>query len=102
MNVSTISSSLIVLLFGSFLFSCNTAPEKPKEKDIVEIPEQIDIRVARNIRKNLEFIVANKGRLNDTVLLSMDSVVNILYSGHENKPLWSRQENWLPKADSLF
>ena len=102
MNVSTISSSLIVLLFGSFLCSCNTVPEKPKERDIVEIPEQIDIRVARNIRKNLEFIVANKGRLSDTVLLSMDSIVNTLYSGHDNKPLWSKQENWLPKTDSLF
>jgi murein L,D-transpeptidase YcbB/YkuD len=102
MNVSTIFYSFLIVLFGSGLFSCNTAPEKPKEKDIVEIPEQIDIRVTRNIKKNLEFTLANKGRLSDTVLLSMDSVVNRLYSGYDYKPLWSRQENWLPEADSLF
>ncbi len=102
MNVSTIFLSLMVTVFASGLFSCSTVPEKPKEKDIVKIPEQLDIRIKRNIKKNLEFILANKGRLSDTVLLSMDSVVGALYSANDYKPLWSRQENWLPQADSLY
>jgi L,D-transpeptidase YcbB len=102
MNVPNIFFSLIIVCFCSGLFSCNTPPEKPKEKDIVPIPEQIDVRVKRNIQKNLDFSLANKGRLSDTVLLAMDSVINKLYLRNDYKPLWSRQETWLPGADSLF
>lgn len=102
MNVSTFFFSLLIVFFGSCLSTCNTAPEKPKERDIVIVPEQIDIRVSKNIKKNLEFTLANKGRLSDTVLLSMDSVVSALYSENDYKPLWSKQENWYPQADSLF
>ncbi|MBC7826918.1 MAG: L,D-transpeptidase family protein [Chitinophagaceae bacterium] len=102
MNVSKIFFQLFIVFFLTELFSCNTRPEKPEEKDIVEIREQIDVRVTRNIQKNIEFILANKGRLSDTVLLSMDSLVGTLYIRHDYKPLWSKQENWLPEADSLF
>ena len=102
MNVFKIFFQLFLLFFWSGLFSCSSPPEKPEEKDIVEIPEEIDVRVTRNIRKNLEFVMANKGRLSDTVLLAMDSVVNSLYSKNDFKPLWSKQESWLPQADSLF
>ena len=102
MNVSTIFLVLLFTAFTSGLFSCSTVPEKPKEKDIVEIPEQLDIRITRNIRKNLDFILANKGRLSDTVLLSMDSAVGALYSANDYAPLWSKQEHWSPEADSLY
>ena len=101
MNASTILFSLTAFCFLAGL-SCKTPPEKPKEKDIVEIPEHIDIRVSRNIRKNLEFILTNKGRLSDTVLLSMDTMVSKLYKQNQNKPLWCEQEKWRPEADSLF
>jgi len=102
MNVPKIFFAFLIVFFWPGIFSCNTPPEKPEEKDIVEVPEQIDVRVKRNIQKNLEFIIANNGRLNDTLLLSMDSLVNLLYSKNDYKPLWSQQENWLPEADSLF
>jgi murein L,D-transpeptidase YcbB/YkuD len=102
MNVSTIFFPFFGIVFLSCLFSCNTLPEKPKATDIVEIPEQIDVRVKRNIRKNMEFALANKGRLSDTVLLRMDTLVNTLYAKNDFEPIWSRQESWLPEADSLF
>ena len=102
MNVSIIFVSLFLTVFLSGLFSCTTVPEKPKEKDIVEVPEQLDIRITRNIKKNLQFVLANKGRLSDTVLLSMDSVVGSLYSVNDYKPLWSQQDRWLSEADSLY
>jgi L,D-transpeptidase YcbB len=102
MNVTNISFSLLAICFFSGLSSCNTPPPEPKAKDIVQIPEQIDVRVRRNIRKNLEFTLANKGRLSDTVLLGMDTLVNSLYSKNDYKPVWSHQESWLPGADSLF
>ena len=101
MSPSTIFLSLTALCCVGFI-SCSTPPEKPKEKDIVEIPEHIDVRVRKNIKKNVEFTLANKGRLSDTVLLSMDSVVNDLYSENDYKPVWSTQERWVSEADSLF
>jgi murein L,D-transpeptidase YcbB/YkuD len=102
MNVLKIIIQLSAIFCIFLFFSCESPPEKPKEKDIVEIPEEINLRVKRNIRKNIEFILANKGRLSDTVLLRMDTLVNTLYSKNEFHPLWSKQENWLPEADSLF
>ena len=102
MNVSIIFLPLFLTVFLSALFSCTPVPEKPKEKDIVEVPEQLDIRITRNIKKNLQFVLANKGRLSDTVLLSMDSVIGSLYSVNDYKPLWSQQDHWLSEADSLY
>ena len=99
MNLST---SLCALILSVYLLACSTNPEKPKEKDIVVIPEQLDIRVSKNIRKNLEFTLSNKGRLSDTVILAMDSIVHTLYSDNDFAPLWSRQEHWHPAADSLY
>jgi L,D-transpeptidase YcbB len=98
MNVPRIFYSVFLL----YLFSCSTIPEKPKERDIVEIPEQLDVRITRNITKNLEFALANKGRLSDTVLLAMDSIVGDLYKNYKYKPLWSNHDQWKPEADSLF
>ncbi|MGZ5134744.1 MAG: L,D-transpeptidase family protein [Flavitalea sp.] len=102
MNLTNFFFPVLILFFSSAFFSCDNPPEKPEEKDIVQIPEQLDIRVRKNIEKNLEFTLANKGRLLDTVLLSMDSMINTLYYRNNFKPIWSMQENWMPQADSLF
>src|SRR5688572_21420555 len=102
MNVSKRLFAVLGIFSWLVITSCNNPPEKPKEKDIVEIPEQFDVHVKRNIQKNIEFILANKGRFNDTVLLKMDTLVNTLYSKNNYQPLWSTQENWLPEADSLL
>ena len=97
---SPFSISIIVTLV-CFL-ACNTPPEKPKEVDIVTIPEEIDVRVGKNLRKNLDFVISNKGRLSDTVVLYMDSLVDKIYRRKNYQPAWSKKENWLPEADSLF
>ena len=90
--------SIIVALF----FAACQSPEKPKEVDIVEIPEQFEIRVSRNLKSALEFLLNNKGRLNDTVVLAKDSLVNTIYSRNQFQPIWSRQERWAPIGDSLY
>lgn len=85
-----------------FLLACNMATVKPPEKDIVEQPEKFEVRVSDNIRKALSFILDNKGRLNDTVLLANDSLVNSLYEKENHQPLWCDQERWSPLGDSLY
>src|SRR5689334_2669396 len=71
-------------------------PEKPKEKDIVEQPEALSVRVVRNIQTSLEFILASKGVLNDSMVLAIDSFVNDIYQKRNFEPVWSKQEKWLP------
>jgi len=74
----------------------------PKDKDIVERVEQIDVRKAKNIEEILRFALQNNGRINDTVRLRIDTIVNTIYSTRNNVPLWSREEVLLPQADSLI
>ena len=77
-------------------------PEKPKEKDIVEQPEALNIRITHNMRSALEFILASQGVLNDSIKLGRDTLVDQLYQKRNFEPVWSNQEKWLPLSDSLF
>lgn len=107
-----INSGLKCCVFLMVLFSLTAChghksskdplPEKPKEKDIVEQPEALDVRVGRNINQALEFILANKGTLNDTVALAKDSIVYTLYQKRNYEPVWCSQEKWSPLSDSLI
>jgi murein L,D-transpeptidase YcbB/YkuD len=77
-------------------------PEKPKEKDIVEQPEALEVRIGRNINSALEFILVNDGTLNDSIQLGQDTVVNTFYQKRNYEPVWCTQEKWLPLCDSLI
>ena len=84
------------------LAACNSASAPdPKEKDIVEIPEQIDVRKTKNIEEALRFALQNNGRINDTLRLRLDTLVNIVYKQNNYKPIWSAEENLSELADSL-
>src|SRR5688500_18349613 len=98
LNTGLCRWSIIVALF----FAACQSPEKPKEVDIVEIPEQFEVRVNRNLKSALEFLLNNKGRLNDTVVLVKDSLVNTIYTRNQFQPIWCRQERWAPLGDSLY
>jgi L,D-transpeptidase YcbB len=98
LNTGLCRWSIIVALF----FAACQSPEKPKEVDIVEIPEQFEVRVNRNLKSALEFLLNNKGRLNDTVVLAKDSLVNTIYTRNQFQPIWCRQERWAPLGDSLY
>jgi L,D-transpeptidase YcbB len=77
-------------------------PEKPKEKDIVEQPEALNVRITRNLHTALEFILASQGMLNDSIVLGKDTLVNELYQKRNFEPVWCTQEKWLPLSDSLL
>lgn len=104
-----IYSGLIYSLFLAFLFfpACKerqqpVKPVKPAAVDIVEQPEALDVRIGKNIQTSLAFILANKGKLNDTVSLFRDTLVNELYQKRNFEPAWCKQEAWLPASDSLI
>lgn len=105
MNKSTYAGTMgCVLSICIFLLTaCDSMPTvKPPEKDIVEVPEKFEVRVSDNLKKALSFIVDNKGRLNDTVVLANDSLLYGLYEKENFQPLWCAQENWSALGDSLY
>ncbi|WEK35269.1 MAG: L,D-transpeptidase family protein [Candidatus Pseudobacter hemicellulosilyticus] len=88
--------SFFVLLF----ISCGQ--EAPKEKDIVEEPAAFEVRLADNIRSAMAYVLDNKGRLNDTVVLTENELVGRFYKDRDHQSLWCGRETWSPAGDALF
>ena len=93
---------LLFLIVLMLVFSCQSGTSDPKENDIVQRIEQIDVRKARNIEQAIRFALQNSGRINDTVRLRLDTLVNIIYQKNDYRPLWSHEETLLITADSLI
>ena len=97
-----------LLLVALSLLACHgrekpaVKPPAPKEKDIVEQPEALNIRIPRNLQSAIEFILASKGVLNDSIALGKDSLDDQFYQKRNYEPVWCSQEKWLPLSDSLF
>lgn len=89
---------LLLLCFGP---GCSPTPAAV-EKDIVEVPEKMDVRVTGQIEKALTSAIDNDGKLSDTILLRLDTVVFDFYKNREYKPFWSSEQKFNPLADSLL
>ncbi|HET9056593.1 MAG TPA: L,D-transpeptidase family protein [Chitinophagaceae bacterium] len=83
------------------LFSCKNIP-KIKEKDIVKKQEEIDGRKSMHINTITVFALQNKGRVTDSIKITNPSLVESYYKKKGYKSIWSKKENWLSVADSLY
>jgi L,D-transpeptidase YcbB len=93
---------LLILLVASCVLSCNNTEQKPPEVVVVRIPEKIDEKVKELVQHSLQYIIENKGKLNDSVTLQHAEWVNTVYSEEQYEPIWSSEEKWTPLADSLY
>ena len=93
---------LLFLIVFVLLYACQSGDSSPKENDIVQRIEQIDVRKARNIEQAVRYALQNSGRINDTVRLRLDTLLNTIYQKNEYRPLWSDEETLLSMADSLI
>jgi murein L,D-transpeptidase YcbB/YkuD len=84
-----------------FLFSCRDQP-KMVEKDIVKKPAKMEEHVSGDLKKMLQFAADNHGKLNDSISLNYENLLDTLYERGDYNPIWSDKENWLRPADSLF
>lgn len=89
---------LLLLFLGT---GCTPTPAA-EEKDIVEAPEKMDLRVTAQIEKALNTAISNEGKLSDTILLRLDTAVLNYYQGRDFKRFWSSEERFNPLADSLL
>ncbi|HTF28879.1 MAG TPA: L,D-transpeptidase family protein [Flavitalea sp.] len=85
----------------ALLISCG-GPEKPRDTDIVQQEENINFRIGKNLRETIDYAVINKGRINDSILVTEVNLVEKVYAGNGYKAMWRNNDQWLPVADSLF
>lgn len=91
----------LVLLLLTAAYSCGDHSAGDKQ-DIVVEPAKMNDRVADNMQEFLGYSVSEKGKLNDSITLSLVNEVNEYYKENKYKRIWSNDENWLPVADSLM
>jgi len=96
--------TLISLCIFLVISACEGPPPpkpKPKPKEIVKIPEKMDPTVSRQILGLIDQALQNNGKADDTILLSRPDIVSAWYYDRDGERLWSKDKEWLPRADSL-
>ncbi len=92
-----LSFSLLILL----IISCESK-HPATEKQIVTIPEEMDKKVVENLKYVLQYALDNNGKINDSIRLSIAPVVDSFYHKNEYANIWSKKQQWVPLADSLY
>ena len=82
-----------------YLMSCNNNGNTPHQ-EIVTTPEQMNERVPDIIRKIVNHIPDNNGKI-DTISILQPAVLQYIYGG-DNEARWSKEEKWTPVADSVM
>lgn len=91
---------LLFILFGTM----NSCKEKhaAQEKEIVKVPEEMDKHIAENLEPVLRYAEDNSGMINDSIGLHVVPIVRVFYRENGFHNIWSRNEKWMPLADSLY
>ena len=93
----------ICVFFIALFYSCvEPAKPKPPPKEIVKIPEQMDPIVRKQIMGLISQAKEHNGKADDTIILAQPEVVASWYEVYEGGRLWSKDKDWLPRADSLY
>ena len=87
----------VILLF----YSCNSG-DNIQQKEIVETPEEINVKAEDLIRNTLEEILQDPAKLPDSIKLKNASLLQEMYSKNGFGLLWSSKGIFNKEADSLF
>ncbi len=95
---------LILISFSVFIcfgvVGCNSdAKDAPR---IVEKPEEMDDVVGRQISRLLEESLNKSGRISDTIIIRLDTLIDIYYKNNGYKAVWTHESAFTPLADSLI
>lgn len=95
----------LVLFFFTLILmalpSCKGKPDAAGD-EIVKSPDQIDDHISSRIETAVAAFMSNSGKLNDSISMARPGLVNFFYQKNDFENIWSRKENWLPVADSMF
>src|SRR5215217_890465 len=106
-NVTTISSTIfkliyLLLLTCGFFFSCKEKRVHIDEKEIVEKPEEINVKAEDIIKGTLKDIIENAKSINDSFKIKNAITLQDIYDDHSFQPIWSAQGNFTKYTDSLL
>jgi murein L,D-transpeptidase YcbB/YkuD len=82
------------------LSSCNSNTPPPK-KEIVDQPQQMAEKVPEIIQKMI-YQVESKSKLDDSIGMLQPATLQWLYEKTNYTAYWSKEQRWLPVADSLM
>ena len=100
MSHSKIFLSVLLIIVGSILFiSCNFNTSKKVEPVAKPVPVE---KISEDLQKSIEYALKNSGKINDSVKLNYANLIDSVYQDHIYEPIWSKNSQWLPLADSLF
>lgn len=91
-------SGILVILFTA----CNNEHTHIGEKEIVERPEDINLKAEDIIHGTLKDILQNNRDISDSFSLKNASYIQHLYEQTSFQPIWSAKGEFEPWADSLF
>ncbi len=97
------NSSLLLLLVLCLLLvaSCKKSRKKPADT-IAQTPQELEQKATDLIAAYISDAIANKGKLEDSIVLNDPRIVETIYEKTDNNPIWSSKEQWLPITDSLI
>lgn len=91
---------IICCLFFVFLSCHNNGNNNDNN---IATPEQTDSLVAILVQKELVYANVHEGQLKDSgFLLARPFITNAIYQEGGYSPLWTKAQQWLPLADSVF
>jgi L,D-transpeptidase YcbB len=100
----TPSRVVLFFLLIVFLQSCglNQTKKATSPNSNGAIPGSMTERVSDDLEKLIEYAAKNTNKINDTTSLGFAVAVDSAYVNNKYLPLWSKDEQWQPLADSLF
>jgi L,D-transpeptidase YcbB len=92
----------VIICLVIFCFTaCSNNRTPPPEKEIVEQPQQMAQKVPEIIQQIIGQ-VADKNKVDDSIGMLQSSALQWLYEKKNYDASWSKEQQWLPLADSLM
>ena len=106
-KVTTFSSAIFKLIYLLLLscvvfFSCKGKRVHIDEKEVVEKPEEINVKAEDIIKGTLKDIIENPNSINDSFKIKNAATLQDIYDDHSFQPLWSTEGRFTNHADSLL
>lgn len=92
----------IVLFICCLFVTCKGGNGGYDNDAIVSKPEQMNEKVAELIKASVHASDFSTGMGNDSFILHQPQLTSFIYQHGVYTPIWSDQQNWLAKTDSLF
>jgi murein L,D-transpeptidase YcbB/YkuD len=90
-----------IAILSLFIFACNDSHENVTKKEIVETPQEINVKAEDIIKGTLQDIINNDKELPDSFRFKNAGLLYSMYDEKSFQPMWSADGKFNRKADSL-